>query len=164
MDVPIFQHFSLANIHYLISSLPDVSEFAPLLRTSFFSASSLPLAPAPQTAFRSHFPFVSASHAPGSHSHPYRSPVGGQKQRVAIARAILRYPQVLLLDETTSALDAVSEQAVQAAFDALMGARTTLVVAHRLSVRCAHCIVVLQRGHVVQTGAHEAPFTAAVGV
>ncbi|CAI5527441.1 unnamed protein product [Closterium sp. Naga37s-1] len=115
MDVPIFQHFSLANIHYLISSLPDVT-------------------------------------------------VGGQKQRVAIARAILRYPQVLLLDETTSALDAVSEQAVQAAFDALMGARTTLVVAHRLSVRCAHCIAVLQRGHVVQTGAHEAPFTAAVGV
>ncbi|CAI5507823.1 unnamed protein product [Closterium sp. Naga37s-1] len=82
---------------------------------------------------------------------------GGQKQRVAIARAILRNPRVLLLDEATSALDAESEQAVQAALDALMGARTTLVVAHRLStVRRAHCIAVLQRGQVVQTGTHAA--------
>ncbi|CAI7780578.1 unnamed protein product [Closterium sp. NIES-54] len=82
---------------------------------------------------------------------------GGQKQRVAIARAILRNPRVLLLDEATSALDAESEQLVQAALDALMGARTTLVVAHRLStVRRAHCIAVLQRGQVVQTGTHDA--------
>ncbi|CAI5536824.1 unnamed protein product [Closterium sp. Naga37s-1] len=82
---------------------------------------------------------------------------GGQKQRVAIARAILPNPRVLLLDEATSALDAESEQAVQAALDALMGARTTLVVAHRLStVRRAHCIAVLQRGQVVQTGTHAA--------
>ncbi|CAI5536823.1 unnamed protein product [Closterium sp. Naga37s-1] len=82
---------------------------------------------------------------------------GGQKQRVAIARAILRNPRVLLLDEATSALDAESEQAVQAALDALMGARTTLVVAHRLStVRRAYCIAVLQRGQVVQTGTHAA--------
>ncbi|CAI7780581.1 unnamed protein product [Closterium sp. NIES-53] len=82
---------------------------------------------------------------------------GGQKQRVAIARAILRNPRVLLLDEATSALDAESEQAVQAALDVLMGARTTLVVAHRLStVRRAHCIAVLQRGQVVQTGTHDA--------
>ncbi|CAI5470840.1 unnamed protein product [Closterium sp. Yama58-4] len=82
---------------------------------------------------------------------------GGQKQRVAIARAILRNPRVLLLDEATSALDAESEQVVQGALDALMGARTTLVVAHRLStVRRAHCIAVLQRGHVAQTGTHAA--------
>ncbi|GJP35340.1 hypothetical protein CLOM_g19842 [Closterium sp. NIES-68] len=81
---------------------------------------------------------------------------GGQKQRVAIARAILRNPRVLLLDEATSALDAESEKLVQAALDALMGARTTLVVAHRLStVRRAHQIAVLQRGQVVQTGSHD---------
>ncbi|CAI6003735.1 unnamed protein product [Closterium sp. NIES-64] len=72
--------------------------------------------------------------------------VWGQKQSVAIAQVILRNPRVLLLDESTSALDAESEQVVQAALNALMGARTTLVVAHRLSVRRAHCIAVLQRG------------------
>ncbi|CAI5955309.1 unnamed protein product [Closterium sp. NIES-64] len=88
----------------------------------------------------------------------------GQKQSVAIAQVILRNPRVLLLDESTSALDAESEQVVQAALNALMGARTTLVVAHRLSVRRAHCIAVLQRGHVVQTGSHEAPFTTTFAV
>ncbi|CAI5955305.1 unnamed protein product [Closterium sp. NIES-64] len=90
--------------------------------------------------------------------------VWGQKQSVAIAQVILRNPRVLLLDESTSALDAESEQVVQAALNALMGARTTLVVAHRLSVRRAHCIAVLQRGHVVQTGSHEAPFTTTFAV
>ncbi|CAI5487975.1 unnamed protein product [Closterium sp. Naga37s-1] len=168
-----------------ISSLADVSALAPLLRPSLFHPPSLPNSPAPQTAFRSPLPSVSASHTPGSHLslsslltlplplQGYETQVwdrgtqlsGGRKQRAAIARAILRNQRVVLLDEVTSVLNAEIEQAVQAAIDALMGARTTLVVAHRLStVRRAHCIAVLQRGHVVQTGSHEAPFTAAFGV
>ncbi|MGH7739798.1 MAG: ABC transporter ATP-binding protein, partial [bacterium] len=58
---------------------------------------------------------------------------GGQRQRLAIARAILKNPPVLILDEATSALDTQSEQLVQKALDELMGHRTTLVIAHRLS-------------------------------
>ena len=82
---------------------------------------------------------------------------GGQRQRVAIARAILRDPKVLLLDEATSALDTQSEQQVQAALDALVEDRTTLVIAHRLStVRGAHEIVVLDHGRVVERGTHDA--------
>ncbi|CAI5511693.1 unnamed protein product [Closterium sp. Naga37s-1] len=132
-DVPIFQRFSPANVHHFISSLADVSAPAPLLRPSLFHPPSLPLTPAPQTAFWLRVAGVGARHAA----------VGGQKQRVAIAWAILRNQRVVLLDEATSALDAEIEQAVQAALDALMGARTTLVVAHRLStVRRAHCIAV----------------------
>lgn len=56
---------------------------------------------------------------------------GGQKQRIAIARAVLKNPAILLLDEATSALDAASERIVQDAFDRMMVARITIVVAHR---------------------------------
>ena len=58
---------------------------------------------------------------------------GGQRQRVAIARAFLRDAQVLILDEATSHLDAVNEQAVRHALEELMTERTTIVIAHRLS-------------------------------
>lgn len=81
---------------------------------------------------------------------------GGQKQRIAIARAILKDPDVLLLDEATSALDAQSESHVQAALDALMTNRTTLIIAHRLAtVIHADLIVVMDQGEIVDTGDHK---------
>ena len=62
---------------------------------------------------------------------------------------------MLILDEATSALDTESERAVQAALDALMRGRTTLVIAHRLStIERADRIVVLERGAVTETGTH----------
>ena len=81
---------------------------------------------------------------------------GGQRQRVAIARAFLRDAPVLVLDEATSHLDAVSEQAVQHALETLMHDRTTVLIAHRLStVRSAGRIVVLDEGRLVETGRHD---------
>jgi len=81
---------------------------------------------------------------------------GGQRQRVAIARAFLREAPVLILDEATSHLDAVNEQVVQEALAGLARARTTIVIAHRLStVRAADQIVVLDEGRVVEQGHHE---------
>ncbi|KAF8043093.1 hypothetical protein BT93_A1440 [Corymbia citriodora subsp. variegata] len=78
---------------------------------------------------------------------------GGQKQRVAIARAILKDPRILLLDEATSALDTESERIVQEALDRIMGNRTTVIVAHRLStVRNADMIAVIHRGKMVEKG------------
>ena len=80
---------------------------------------------------------------------------GGQRQRVAIARAFLKDAPILILDEATSHLDAVSEAAVRGALDRLKQDRTTLVIAHRLStVRGADAIVVLDRGRVIETGSH----------
>jgi ATP-binding cassette subfamily B protein len=82
---------------------------------------------------------------------------GGQRQRVAIARAFLKDAPILILDEATSHLDAVNEQAVRAALDLLSRHRTTVVIAHRLStVRDADRIIVLADGRVAEIGAHRA--------
>ncbi len=81
---------------------------------------------------------------------------GGQRQRIAIARAVLKNPPILILDEATSALDTESERLVQDALTRLMGGRTSLVIAHRLStVRGADEIYVLQDGCVVEHGNHK---------
>ena len=81
---------------------------------------------------------------------------GGQRQRVAIARAFLKDAPVLILDEATSHLDAINEQAVRAALRELMSKRTTIVIAHRLStIRNADFIVVMADGRVAETGSHD---------
>jgi ATP-binding cassette subfamily B protein len=80
---------------------------------------------------------------------------GGQRQRISIARAMLMNPPLLLLDEATSALDAESERMVQAALEAAMVGRSTLVIAHRLAtVQRADRIVVLDEGQIAETGTH----------
>jgi ABC-type multidrug transport system fused ATPase/permease subunit len=82
---------------------------------------------------------------------------GGQRQRVAIARALLKDAPVLILDEATSHLDAVSEQEVRRALDRLAQGRTTVVIAHRLStVRGADRILVFDEGRLIETGTHDA--------
>jgi len=80
---------------------------------------------------------------------------GGERQRVAIARAMLADAPILVLDEATSSLDMETEKLVQAAADALMAGRTTIVIAHRLStIRDADRILVFQDGCIVEEGRH----------
>ena len=81
---------------------------------------------------------------------------GEEKQRLAIARVLLHDPRILILDEATSALDTASEREVQKALDALMGSRTTIAIAHRLStVVNADVINVIDGGRVVESGSHQ---------
>src|SRR5712691_3985238 len=81
---------------------------------------------------------------------------GGQRQRIAIARAIIRDAPILILDEPTSDLDAASEELVFEAFGRLMEARTSIVIAHRLStVRKADVIFVIDDGRIIEQGKHD---------
>lgn len=80
---------------------------------------------------------------------------GGQRQRLGIARALIVDPDVLIFDEATSSLDYESERSIQLAMRSILGTRTTLIIAHRLStVREADKIVVLDAGSIVEVGSH----------
>jgi ATP-binding cassette subfamily B protein len=81
---------------------------------------------------------------------------GGQRQRIALARALYRDPALLILDEATSAVDNETEAAIQRSLARIAGARTILIVAHRLStVRHADRIHVMDGGRIVESGSHE---------
>ena len=81
---------------------------------------------------------------------------GGERQRLSVARAIIKNAPILILDEPTSSLDAISEEIVFAALRRLRAGRTTIVIAHRLStVRDADRILVLDGGRIAAQGRHE---------
>jgi ATP-binding cassette subfamily B protein len=81
---------------------------------------------------------------------------GGQRQRLSIGRALVRKPQILILDDTTSALDVATEARVQDAIRSLMGTSTVFLVAQRISaVLTADLIVVLEEGRIVAKGTHK---------
>ena len=81
---------------------------------------------------------------------------GGERQRLSIARAVLKDAPILILDEPTSSLDAISEEIVFTALKRLRAGRTTIVIAHRLStIRDADRILVLDRGQVCASGRHD---------
>ncbi len=81
---------------------------------------------------------------------------GGQKQRIAIARALLTQPRILILDDSTSAVDVETETKIQEALDHQMRKHTTLVVAQRIStVLKADKIVVIEKGHIAAEGTHQ---------
>lgn len=81
---------------------------------------------------------------------------GGQQQRIAIARAVLKDPEVLVLDEATSAVDNETEAAIQRSLERITRERTTIAIAHRLStVRGADRIYVLEGGRIAEAGTHD---------
>jgi ATP-binding cassette subfamily B protein len=81
---------------------------------------------------------------------------GGQRQRIAIARALLTDPRILILDDSTSAIDSATEDEIQRAIRRVLEGRTTLLITHRLSqIRWADKVLVLRRGEVIDQGTHE---------
>jgi ATP-binding cassette subfamily B protein len=80
---------------------------------------------------------------------------GGEKQRLAIARTILIDPKILILDDSTSSVDAETEYFIRLALDKLIKGRTTFIITHRLSIiRNADLILALKDGEVVERGTH----------
>jgi ATP-binding cassette, subfamily B, bacterial len=80
---------------------------------------------------------------------------GGQRQRLSLARALIKSPDILLMDEPTSAIDAESEAQIRTALRTTMQGKTTILIAHHLqSVRHADVIVVLRHGKIVEQGTH----------
>jgi ATP-binding cassette, subfamily B, bacterial len=81
---------------------------------------------------------------------------GGQRQRLAIARALLTDPRILILDDSTSAIDSATEDEIQKAINKVLEGRTTLMITHRLSqIRRADKILVIHNGELVAQGTHE---------
>ena len=81
---------------------------------------------------------------------------GGQRQRLAIARALLSDPRILILDDSTSAIDSATEDEIQKAIRKLLEGRTTLLITHRLSqIRWADKILVLRQGEIIDQGTHD---------
>ena len=90
-----------------------------------------------------------AQHLPGELS-------GGQRQRVSIARALLKDAPILILDEATSSVDTVTEQAIKDALSRLLAGRTALIIAHRLStVERTDRVLVIENGRIVESGSRE---------
>ncbi|MBR3503238.1 MAG: ABC transporter ATP-binding protein [Clostridia bacterium] len=80
----------------------------------------------------------------------------GQRQLISFARALLNDPKILILDEATSSIDTHTEILIQQALDVLLRGRTSFVIAHRLStIRNADCIMVVQDGHIAESGTHD---------
>ena len=81
---------------------------------------------------------------------------GGQRQRLALARAFLRQPRILILDDSTSAIDSATEDEIQKAMRRAQEGRTTILITHRLSqIRWADRIIVLEKGRVIANGSHD---------
>jgi ATP-binding cassette subfamily B protein len=81
---------------------------------------------------------------------------GGQQQRILIARAIYKNPRVLILDEATSSLDAITEAKIMSNIFYKFNRRTLIIAAHRLStIRHADCIYVINKGEIVESGTHD---------
>jgi ATP-binding cassette subfamily B protein len=81
---------------------------------------------------------------------------GGQRQRIAIARALLRDPEILILDDSTSSVDTETEHLIQQALEKLMAGRTSFVIAQRLlTLKNADLILVLDHGRIIERGTHE---------
>jgi ATP-binding cassette subfamily B protein len=81
---------------------------------------------------------------------------GGQRQRIAIARALLTDPRILILDDSTSAIDSATEDQIQRAIKRVLEGRTTLLITHRLSqIRWADRILVLDHNEIIDQGTHE---------